>query len=104
MLPFVLALLSAEHVVLILLVVMLFFGATKIPDMARSLGRAKGEFERGAYESKMELEEQKRKNRDARGIEEEEAEKIRAAASAMGIPTEGRSISDIKADLRSKTA
>lgn len=104
MLPLVLALLGAEEWILVILVVVIFFGAAKIPELARSLGRAKGEFEKGAHESKMELEEQKRKSADARPIEDVEADKVRAAAAAMGIATEGRSISELKAELRAKTA
>src|ERR1700737_457776 len=104
MLPTVLAFLSAEHLALILLVVIFFFGATKIPELARSIGRAKGEFEKGAYESRMELDARKKGAVDSKSVEDVEAEKIRAAALALGIPTEGRSLADIKADLRAKTA
>ena len=33
----------------------MFFGATKIPEIFRSLGRATGEFKKGKMEAEMEL-------------------------------------------------
>ena len=41
-----------SEVLLILLVVVLLFGATSIPKIARALGQAKGEFKKGVEESK----------------------------------------------------
>lgn len=39
----------------------LIFGAKKIPELARTLGKAKGEFEKGRIESDKELKEFKDK-------------------------------------------
>ena len=89
---------GGEWIVVILLVV-LFFGAAKIPELARSLGRAKGEFEKGSREGRDAAEQEARAT-----IEAQEEERVRKAAREMGIPTEGRSLSDIKADLRAKMA
>lgn len=93
MLP-VIAFLSAGEWAIVLLLVVLLFGATKIPQLARSLGRAKGEFERGAREGAEEARKPQAADDDARVLE---------AAKALGIPTEGRPIADIKADIRTKT-
>lgn len=38
---------GAPEVVGILLVVLLLFGAKRLPEIARSLGKAKGEFKKG---------------------------------------------------------
>ena len=35
------------EVIIVLLIVLLLFGGAKIPDLARSLGKAKSEFEKG---------------------------------------------------------
>lgn len=88
----VLAFLSAGEWAIVLLLVVLLFGATKIPELARSLGRAKGEFERGSREGTP----------PAAAASPEDA-RIVEAAKALGIPTEGRAIADIKRDLHAKT-
>ncbi len=43
--------LGATELLIVLAVVMLLFGAKKVPDLARSLGQAKREFEHGGEES-----------------------------------------------------
>jgi sec-independent protein translocase protein TatA len=43
--------LGAPELLIILLVVLLLFGGTKLPKLARSLGEAKKEFESGVQES-----------------------------------------------------
>lgn len=97
MFPVVLGFLSAGEWVIVLLIVVLLFGAAKIPELARALGKAKGEFEKGAREGR-----EPAGPRDAPPIEAEEAQRILRTAREMGVPTEGRSLSDIKADLRAK--
>ena len=42
--------LGAPELLIVLVVVMLLFGAKKVPDLARSLGQAKREFEDGGKE------------------------------------------------------
>ena len=42
--------LGAPELLIVLVVVMLLFGAKKVPDLARSLGQAKREFDDGARE------------------------------------------------------
>ena len=79
------------EMLLIGLVIVLLFGAAKIPDLARALGRAKGEFEKGA-----------RENRQEPPIEDAERDRVLKAARELGVPTEGRSLSDIKSDVRAK--
>ena len=42
--------LGAPELLIVLVVVMLLFGAKKVPDLARSLGQAKREFEDSSKE------------------------------------------------------
>ncbi|HUR69535.1 MAG TPA: twin-arginine translocase TatA/TatE family subunit [Candidatus Thermoplasmatota archaeon] len=86
-----LAALGAPEVALVVVVLILFFGASKIPDLARSLGRAKGEFEKGSREHLQE-----------KPVEDAERDRVLKAARELGVPTEGRSLSDIKSDVRAK--
>lgn len=48
--------LGATEIGVILLVLVLFFGAAKIPQLAKSIGRAKGEFEKARRDVERELE------------------------------------------------
>jgi len=53
--PSMLAVLSATHVILVVLVVLLLFGAQKIPELARSLGSGMNEFKKGLREGEQAL-------------------------------------------------
>ena len=44
-----------EWIIIIILAVVLIFGAKKIPELARTFGKARGEFEKGKIEGDKEL-------------------------------------------------
>jgi len=67
---------GTTEIVIIVGVVLVLFGATAIPKFARSLGRAKKEFEQGIKEGQAEDGEKKKKE-----IEEENEEAKREAGS-----------------------
>lgn len=50
-----------EWIILIIVAVVLIFGARKIPELARTFGKAKGEFEKGKIEGEKELNDYKDK-------------------------------------------
>jgi sec-independent protein translocase protein TatA len=45
------------EVVILILLILLFFGAKRLPDLARSLGKSLNEFKKGRQESESELSE-----------------------------------------------
>ena len=45
---------SPLSIILLLVIGVLLFGSKKIPDLARSLGKAKGEFKKGLAEGEKE--------------------------------------------------
>lgn len=49
------ALVATDTIILIIVAVILIFGASKLPEIFRSLGRATGEFKKGKLESELEL-------------------------------------------------
>ena len=51
-----------EWVWIIVIVGVLLFGAKKIPELARTLGKSKGEFEKGKMEGDKELKDLKEKS------------------------------------------
>ena len=46
---------STEIIVLVVVIGVLIFGAKKIPELAKTFGKAKGEFEKGKIEADKEL-------------------------------------------------
>jgi|Deesub1362A_J573_1020465.scaffolds.fasta_scaffold00005_299 sec-independent protein translocase protein TatA len=50
-----------QELVIILAIVVLLFGAKKLPELARSVGKAKGEFHKGLEESTEKKEKKEKK-------------------------------------------
>ena len=48
---------SAEWLMIGFVIIVLIFGAKKLPQLARSFGRAKGDYEKGRIESEKDLKE-----------------------------------------------
>ncbi len=46
---------GTTEIILIVLVVIILFGASKIPELAKSLGKATGEFKKSQRECELEL-------------------------------------------------
>jgi len=56
------AAIGMQEIIIILIVIgVIIFGAKKIPELARTFGKAKGEFEKAKIESDKELKEFKEK-------------------------------------------
>ncbi|WP_197535242.1 Sec-independent protein translocase subunit TatA/TatB [Methanocella arvoryzae] len=53
------AMLGTQELLLIFLAIVLLFGATKLPELARSMGRSMGEFKRGQQDIERELQAEK---------------------------------------------
>ena len=51
---------STEIIVLVVVIGVLIFGAKKIPELAKTFGKAKGEFEKGKIQGDQELKDFKR--------------------------------------------
>jgi sec-independent protein translocase protein TatA len=67
-----------EWVIIIGLIVVVFFGVRKIPELARSFGKASAEFEKARIEAKRELQQMKSQGNIGR-------EKLEAIADSLGI-------------------
>jgi len=48
---------STEIIILVIVIGVLIFGAKKIPELAKTFGKAKGEFEKGKIEADKDLKE-----------------------------------------------
>ena len=67
-----------EWVIIVGLIVVVFFGVKKIPELARSMGKATAEFEKARIEAKRELQQLKNQGNVGR-------EKLEAIADSLGI-------------------
>jgi sec-independent protein translocase protein TatA len=95
-----------EWIVLLVAIVIIFaFGGKKIPELARSLGRAKGEFEKGKRELEKELNDVKYDSPASSSTETSKPEKesgVVKAAKDLEIETEGKTEDDLKKEIAQK--
>lgn len=82
------------ELVVILVVILLLFGAHKIPEFARSLGRAQREFQNAREEGE----------REAKASVSTEEEKVKRAARDLGISTQGKSLEELKQAIAQRMA
>jgi len=76
---------GSQELLVILAIILLLFGANKLPELARSLGKAKREFKKGMEEE-----------------EKEKKDEITKIAENLGIDTEGKSKEEILKEISSK--
>jgi sec-independent protein translocase protein TatA len=73
---------GTEWIIIIVIIAVVIFGAKKIPDIARSFGRATTEYEKAKIEAKNEL--NRIRNLPAGGIQDDR-EKLESVADTLGI-------------------
>ncbi|MFL6327892.1 MAG: twin-arginine translocase TatA/TatE family subunit [Nitrososphaeraceae archaeon] len=71
-----------EWLIIIVVFILIFFGVKRIPELARSFGKASSEFERSRFLARREIQQLKEKNRIITTIEREKLESI---ADKLGI-------------------
>ena len=98
-----------EWIVLLVAIIIIFaFGGKKLPELARSLGRAKGEFERGKRELDRELKElakedkDKEESKEEKGSKDEDESEIVKAAKNLDVDTEGKTEEELKKEIAEK--
>jgi len=84
-----------EWIWLIVIGGIVIFGAKKIPELARSLGKAQGEFEKGKIQGTKEAKEL---------LNSDEHAKLVKAAESLGLETEGLSDQQLKDAISKATS
>jgi sec-independent protein translocase protein TatA len=84
-----------EWIVIILIIVVLFFGARKIPELARSLGKASSEFQKARIDAKKTLENDIAKS-SQKSIDREKLESI---AETLGVDYSNKNDQDLKSSI-----
>lgn len=82
---------GAEIVIIILIIVVLFFGAKKIPELARSLGKASTEFQKARFDAKRTIESVSTDNHVS-----VDREKLESIAETLGIDYTNKNDHDLR--------
>ncbi len=90
---------SPIEIGLIVVVIIVLFGANKIPELARSLGKASGEFKKGKNEIEDELNDI---SKPGSKQVENPSQKIKTMAKDLGIATEGKSDEQLLDEIQKK--
>ena len=110
-----------EWIILLVVIVVVLFGAKKLPELARSIGKAKGEYEKGLTEAELEVKRMKEKIKESADITkpststvevkgeaeakktaetgETELQRLIRIAKELGIETEGKSEAELKEEI-----
>lgn len=85
---------------LVVVIIIVLFGAAKIPELARSLGKATGEFKKGKQEIEREMTEVEKSIKE--NPPENKSSKIRQMARDIGISTEGKTDEQLLEEIQKK--
>jgi sec-independent protein translocase protein TatA len=83
-----------EWVFIIIIVVVLFFGVKKIPDIARSVGRASSEYEKAKIQARRELDQMNVK--DVTADSSVDREKLESIADTLGIDSTNKNDEELR--------
>jgi|RhiMetdeSRZDD1v2_1073273.scaffolds.fasta_scaffold394080_2 sec-independent protein translocase protein TatA len=81
-----------EWIIIAAIIIALFFGVKKIPELARSFGRASGEFEKAKIEMRKEIDKAKSGDTGQR-------EKLESVAEKLGINPVGKSDEELRQEI-----
>ena len=85
-----------EWIFIIVIIVVLFFGVKKIPELAKSFGKATAEFEKAKIEAKRDLDKYKQENIDI------EREKLESIAETLGIDYTNKNNEDLTKSIENE--
>ena len=85
-----------EWVILVVVIVVVFFGIKKIPELAKSFGRATAEYEKARIQAKRELQQIKATENEKVG-----REKLEEIADTLGIDYTNKNDEDLRKAIES---
>lgn len=88
---------SAEIIIIVVIIAILFFGVRKIPELARSFGKASTEYEKARIEAKREI--QQIKNQNKTNVDREKLESI---ADTLGIDYSTKNDEELRTSIETE--
>ncbi|MDV0444705.1 Sec-independent protein translocase protein TatA [Methanimicrococcus sp. At1] len=92
--------LGTTEIILIVAVIVLLFGASKLPELARSAGKSAGEFKKAQKEAEISYKEFENSLKDTTPAEKET--KIQKMAKDQGIETAGKTDDQLLDEISAK--
>ncbi|SFM40596.1 twin-arginine translocase TatA/TatE family subunit [Methanolobus profundi] len=90
--------LGPSELLIIFAVLLLLFGASKLPELARSMGSSMGEFKKAKKESELSVRDFENSIKDA-DSESEKTSIIEQTALNLGIDTKGKNEDELLAEI-----
>jgi sec-independent protein translocase protein TatA len=90
---------GTEWIAIIVVIAVVIFGAKKIPDLARSFGKATSEYEKAKIEAKNEL--RRIRNLPAGNVQDNR-ERLEAVADTLGIDYSDKNNSQLRAAIQAE--
>jgi sec-independent protein translocase protein TatA len=90
---------GTEWIAIIVVIAIVIFGAKKVPELARSFGKATSEYEKAKIEAKNEL---RRMRNLPGGGAQDNREKLEAVADTLGIDYSDKNNSQLRAAIQAE--
>ncbi|MDV0447143.1 Sec-independent protein translocase protein TatA [Methanosarcinaceae archaeon Ag5] len=91
---------GTTEIILIIAVIVLLFGAAKLPELARSAGKSAGEFKKAQKEAEISYREFEKSLESTPEVEKDT--KIRLMAKEQGIDTKGKTDDELLDEISKK--
>jgi sec-independent protein translocase protein TatA len=85
---------ASEVIIIVIIAIVIIFGAKKIPELARSLGKASTEYQKSRIEARKEIESIRRDNDNM--YKNSNREKLETIADKLGIDYSTRSDDELR--------
>jgi sec-independent protein translocase protein TatA len=87
---------SAEVIIIVVIIAVLFLGVKKIPELARSLGKASTEYEKSRIEAKKEIQQIKSHTTNV------DREKLESIADTLGIDYSTKNDEELRTSIETE--
>lgn len=91
---------GTPEIILIVAIIVLLFGASKLPELARSAGKSAGEFKKAQKEAEISYKQFEESLKDTTPVEKES--KIQKMAREQGISTAGKTDDELLDEISAK--